>query len=259
VKRAIAIAILVAVAAAVAHTVSKEPHGFSDNQCLGCHTDPEGSPRALRRPVTELCVTCHSVIMKSASHPFDIKPRIASVPPDLPLEYGYLTCNTCHNVHAEATVIFGIKSHFLRRAVSDIKDFCLACHEDNLQRPGHKELFIVAHEANKYVETNPAESIDPLSAECIGCHDGSIGPAADYSLGSGFWMHEGSGHPIGVNYRRARMTNGGLRPMAELNPSVRFFEGKIGCAPCHDWFSSESMKLVAVDGGNLCVECHFDK
>lgn len=255
-RRLLVVVILVLLGAAFAYTVNREPHSFTEKQCFSCHIDPDGAPKRLRKPVTELCVSCHAIIMEAASHPYDIAPRIAFVPPDLPLDNGLLTCNTCHNVHMEAKIIFGLKSHFLRRAVSDIKDFCLACHEDNLKRPGHKELFILAHEAYKYVETNPEEPIDPLSAECIGCHDGSIGPQADYSIGSGIWMHEGTGHPIGVNYRRARMRNGSLRSLAELSPNIRFFEGKIGCATCHDWFSNASMKLVEVDQSNLCMECH---
>jgi predicted CXXCH cytochrome family protein len=256
----LAIVLLVLLGAVLAYTLVDEPHVFTDEECYNCHSDPGGDPMTLRASVTTLCKPCHLKIMKGSTHPFDVTPRMAAVPLDLPLTDGKVVCSTCHNIHTESTIVFGIKSYFLRRQVSDVKDFCIACHEGNLQRPGHKELFIVAHEANKYVVTDPNEPIDPLTAECIGCHDGSIGPATDFIVGSGVWMHAGSGHPIGVDYRKARMRGRGLRPMSELNEKIRFFNGRVGCSTCHDWFLDRNVKLVMeLDRSIICIECHYQK
>jgi hypothetical protein len=260
VRRLLIIGLLVLLGAIIAYTLTENPHSFSEKECYNCHVDPDGDRRRLTAPVTKLCRGCHPVILEATTHPVDVVPRIAAIPIDLPLTDGKLTCITCHNVHADNELAFGIKSYFLRRVVTDVKDFCVACHEDNLERPGHKELFIVSHEANKYVITNPDEPLDPLSAECIGCHDGTIGPVANFSLGAGMWMHEGSGHLIGVNYNEARMRNGGLRPMSELDKRLRFFEGRVGCATCHDWFLDRNVRLVMeIERSRLCTECHSDK
>jgi hypothetical protein len=256
----LAIVLLVLLGAVLAYTLTDEPHSFTDEECYNCHFYPGGDPTRLTAPVAILCKSCHLKIVKGATHPFNVVPLMATVPSDLPLTNGKVTCNTCHNIHSEFTIVFGIKSYFLRRQVSDVKDFCIACHADNLERPGHKELFIVAHEANKYVITDPNEPIDPLSAECIGCHDGSIGPVADFSVGSGVWMHAGSGHPIGVDYREARMRGSGLRPMSELNEKIRFFNGRMGCSTCHDWFLNKNVKLVMDRNRSIiCIECHYQK
>jgi predicted CXXCH cytochrome family protein len=256
----LAIVLLVLLGAILAYTLTEEPHSFTDEECYNCHYDPNGNPSNLKAPVTVLCGLCHSVIIKRSTHPFDVVPRMADIPPDLPFTNGKVTCNTCHDIHSSSTIVFGIKSYFLRRQVSDIKDFCIACHENNLERPGHKELFIVAHEASKYVITDPYEPIDPLTAECIGCHDGSIGPDADFVVGSGVWMHAGSGHPVGVDYREARMRGSDLRPVADLNPKIRFFGGRVGCSTCHDWFLDRNVKIVMdLDGSIICIECHYQK
>jgi predicted CXXCH cytochrome family protein len=252
--------LMVLFGAVFAYTLTEDAHVFSDDECYNCHYYSSSDPQRLKASITTLCEPCHSIIMRGSTHPFDIMPHTAVIPPDLPLSNGKVTCNTCHDIHSEPTIVFGIESHFLRRQVSDVKDFCVACHEDNLERPGHKELFIVAHEANKYVVTDPDSPIDPLSAECIGCHDGSIGPEADFTVGSGVWMHEGGGHAIGVNYREARMRGSELRPAAELDENIRFCEGKVGCPTCHDWFLEKNVKLVMdIDRSMLCLECHYNK
>jgi predicted CXXCH cytochrome family protein len=265
VKKKTAMKILIAVllvllGTVLAKTLNREPHDFVEDQCRRCHYDLDNDPRRLKASVSILCSGCHREVMQGATHPFDIIPKTATVPPDLPLTDGRVTCNTCHNVHTSPTIVFGINSHFLRRGVSDVKDFCVACHRDNFERPGHKELFIVAHEANKYQVTQPEEPIDPLSTECIGCHDGSIGPETDFTVGSGVWMHLRNEHPIGVNYMEARMRGGDLRPEYELDERLRLFDGRVGCGTCHDWFKKKNVRLVmAMDRGALCLECHYNK
>lgn len=255
------IGLLLLMVTAIAYTLSESPHSFSEAECRDCHIDPEGDPTKLASGITKLCARCHSRTIRVSSHPVDITPQIAKVPTDLPLRDGKITCNTCHNIHGEDRLVFGIKSYFMRRPTSDMKFFCIACHEENRLTPGHKELVTVAHMGSYFTVVDPSSALDPLSIECIGCHDGSVGSPVDYELGEGIWRHmAGMSHPVGVHYNTARMKNSGLMPISMLNRKIRFFAGKIGCGTCHNIYSTYQAKLV-VDNteSRLCTACHFDK
>lgn len=255
------IGLLIIISVIIAYTVSENPHSFTEAECKECHIDPEHNPQALTASITKLCAKCHRRTIRASSHPVDIVPQIAKIPSDLPLKDGKLTCNTCHNVHTEGTLIFGIKSYFMRRPTADMKFFCIACHEENRLKPGHKELITVAHMGSHYEVVDPSLPIDPLSLECIVCHDSTIGVSAEYSSGEGIWTHtDGSSHPIGVHYNTARMRSGGLTPPSSLDRRIRFFAGRIGCGTCHDMYSTLPARLVmANDESRLCTACHYDK
>jgi predicted CXXCH cytochrome family protein len=256
---------LVLVLAAMGYTVmnSPDPHAFSQGQCYSCHLEPDENPKALVASVSRLCRGCHARTVRVSSHPVNIVPKKAQVPADMPLRRGRLTCVTCHDIHSSSRLVFGVKSYFLRRPTTDMRFFCVACHEENTLRPGHKELLEVAHMGSKYRVLDPDSPIDPLSRECIGCHDGSIGPEASYTLGEGWWEHPRpeAGHPIGVDYLEAQLyPRSGLAPPYELDPRIKFFGGRIGCGTCHDMYSTLPGKLVMPNkGSRLCRECHYDK
>ena len=258
-RRLVFIAALIVLAVVIAYSVREEAHRFSESECKRCHVKPESNPAMLVESVTKLCTQCHSKGIKTASHPIDMKPRLVRVPLDMPLRNGKLTCNTCHNVHAERFNAFGEKSYFLRITARG-KDFCIACHEMNPVELGHRELLVTAHMGRKYMVTDDRQSLDAVSVECIGCHDGSIGVAADYTMGSGSWEHLDGAHPIGTDYRQSRMKRRGLAPVSKIDGRIRLFDGKVGCATCHDPYSTLKGKLVmSNDGSMLCIECHYDK
>jgi predicted CXXCH cytochrome family protein len=233
--------------------LSRNPHEFTEKECLKCHTDPDNAPKMLTAPVSKLCKHCHKKVTMASSHPVDVYPRGMSIPGDLPLRDGKVTCSTCHNIHLEDMVILGSKTYFLRRPTSDIKFFCISCHEEDPQNPGHL-LIATAHTGNKFRVKDPSQPIDPLSAQCIGCHDGILAGSAKFIIGSGVWQHRGDPHPIGVHYKRARMRNGRLAPLSRLDERIRLFAGRIGCGTCHDMFSKLPGKLVM---RNLCTNCHI--
>ncbi|MBI4822895.1 MAG: cytochrome c3 family protein [Nitrospirae bacterium] len=257
----ILIILLVVIMAIVAYTLSDTPHSFSESECKDCHIDPDRDPTTLREGITKLCARCHKRTIRASTHPVDIFPNLAKIPNDLPLRNGKLTCSTCHSVHAERSLVFGIKSYFLRRPTADIKFFCVACHEENRMRPGHKELITTAHMGSYYEVVDPSLPLDPLSSECIGCHDGTIGINADYSIGDGIWTHRaGMSHPIGIRYSSARAQGSKLTPPSQLNRKLRFFAGKIGCGTCHDTYSTHYARLVMDNTeSRLCTACHYDK
>jgi len=244
--------------AIVVAIISENPHEFSEGECLRCHVDPDNEPGRLTEPVTRLCKYCHKRVIMKISHPVDIFPGGITIPPDLPLRDGKIVCSTCHNIHIDRTVLFGAKTYFLRRPASDVKSFCLSCHEEDPVKPGHL-LIITAHSGNRYRVTDPRQSLDPLSMECISCHDGSMARLAEYIIGPGVWKHVRDPHPIGVHYEKARMRRGGLAPVRELDHKIRLFAGRIGCGTCHDPYSTKPRMLVMKSSTELCKNCHINK
>lgn len=256
----IIICLLVAAVVILAYTQMVGPHRFSDAQCPDCHVDSDRNPKKLTATITKLCKGCHSKTVRTSSHPVDIVPEFMQIPADLPLTDGKITCNTCHNVHADAKLAFGYKSFFLRRPTVDFRFFCLSCHKENLTAPGHRELTSVAHLGSKYRITDPSEPLDALSLACLACHDSSSAKGVNVEFGTGVWKHIESDHPVGVHYMESRMKTGKLRAVPELDKRIKFFKGRIGCGTCHDAYSKIPGKLVMDNNGSrLCIACHYNK
>lgn len=261
-KRYSIIVLLVLAVAALVYSVRESPHDFRDDECRRCHIDTEGDPKKLVAPITRLCRKCHRRGMRTASHPVDIRPETVRIPRDMPLKKGKLTCNTCHNVHGKRYTAFAEKSNYLRRTAKG-RDFCAACHKVDPLEFSHIAQLATAHMARKYRVTNPNQPLDPVSINCIGCHDGTLGREVDYVIadGEGFYDHNSGSHPVGVDYRRSRMEGGGLAPVSQLKKkNIRLFGGRIGCGTCHDPYSKLPGQLVMSNiGSKLCLECHIDK
>ncbi len=246
----------------------KGPHTFDRAECLDCHAqDPEkGDPKKLRAPESFLCMRCHDDLKATVSHPVDIEPRKVKIPPDMPLaEDGTITCSTCHDIHGPYKDPFGEVTHFLRRQVTGVR-FCISCHsaQNILEgKIGHTMALERVHYKPKYYVFDGAMSVDPVSAECLSCHDGSIGSRSD--VGVGYWRHsvdffsqDRGVHPIGVNYRRAAMKDRKLRPPEALPSEIRLVDGKVSCISCHDPYSSRPMRLSMDNrGSRLCGGCHL--
>lgn len=252
--------VFAAVLAVIAYTLQEGVHEFDGSQCSDCHLNYEVNPRQLTSSVTAMCRKCHKGRLKSVSHPVDMVPAMVRVPADLPLRDGYLTCNTCHNIHGRRYNAFGLKTDFLRRP-SKGRDFCASCHEDDPSKAGHMLLMGTAHIGRKYFTTDEDSSVDAMSLECIGCHDGTVGPKADYVVGKGYWRHDGgSSHPIGVSYIESMMSGRDLKPLSELSRKVHLIDGKVGCVTCHEPYSDGPGKLVMINReSRLCRECHHKK
>ncbi len=263
IKRALPVLVMVLFAVGVAYTLLRTgAHEFTDKECADCHATPpvKGNRETLRMtaPIPQLCGRCHGD-RTALSHPVEIKPSTATLPGDLPLSWeGKMTCSTCHDIHSEEA------RRSLRRPVSGAA-FCSACHGSGFAaEPGHTASIGRAH-LMKYTEDREKSRVDSVSRGCLGCHDGSLGLNDDVQIRSGSWSHgkslsrydpQGS-HPIGINYRRALLKRGGLRPVERLNPAIKLIDGKVGCPSCHDPFGTEKRKLaVANNRSQLCLECH---
>jgi predicted CXXCH cytochrome family protein len=250
--------LLLGLTAVIAYTIPGEnPHDFSNAECPKCHVDASENPKVLVTSVTQLCLPCHKKKVRRSPHPVDVRPELVRVPADLPLSNGKITCNTCHNVHdKERTSVFGGKSYFLRRAAAG-REFCVACHEVGSGKSRYMEVVAAAHIGNRYKVTEASALLDPMSLDCIGCHDGSLGKVAEYRIGQGVWDHNQGSHPVGVDYREGRMKRGQLRPLSSVSRKLRLFNGKIGCGTCHDLYSrNPAMLAMSNEGSRMCLSCH---
>ena len=241
--------------AIIAYTLLENPHEFSEDECPKCHIDSVNNPLAMAVPITEMCRPCHKKMNRKTSHPVDMVPELLHIPEDLPLSEGMITCNTCHNVHEYRYTALGEKTYFLRRPSAG-RDFCVSCHEVGAKN-SHIELIASAHIGSRYTVTDKSQPLDPMSAECISCHDGGVGKSVDYQFGKGIWDHSSGAHPIGVNYRESRMRKGDLVPVSQIDKRIKFFGGKIGCGTCHNMYSGLPMQLVmSNERSALCFACH---
>ena len=245
-----------------------EPHRFPRDKCPTCHvTDGSGNVagKRLTAPVTLLCEKCHGKLMEGYMHPLNVRPRKARIPADFPLSLsGELVCSTCHDIHASFFTPYGAPSRYLRRLEVG-KKFCEACHAGSSVKAGHAGTMGEAHFQSKYVQTGSSQTIDPMSKNCISCHDGSF--ASSVSIKAGAWTHrkelmahDDGSHPIGVDYEGSRAAKGRrtlLRPIGMVDGRIRFFEGKVGCGSCHDPYSTIEKRLVMSDArSRLCFACH---
>jgi predicted CXXCH cytochrome family protein len=254
-------------AALVTYCLGPDPHDFAPSECILCHTGSPDSPEFLNvRSSSLTCKPCHQDVFESGYiHPVDIIPENVTVPRDMPLSRtGLLTCDTCHDIHADYQKF----PNFLRRQESP-HIFCLICHSDDSMGESHASTLAEAHFTANHIasESGMTGTIDPLSKNCLGCHDSTQGSSV--SLSKGRWNHGsnfpgptlGQQHPIGIHYEQARMRPGrktDLRPIDEVDKRINFFDGQVGCGSCHNPYSQGQDQLVMSDRGSaLCFACHM--
>lgn len=103
---------------------------------------------------------------------------------------------------------------------------------------------------------------DPISMECINCHDGTVAQAVDYRFEK-TETHEGTSlvtllasHPIGVDFTKFSCNNK-FNHWRSLPPEIVLMNGKIGCASCHNLLGNRYLYLsVDMAGSGLCFTCH---
>lgn len=90
---------------------------------------------------------------------------------------------------------------------------------------------------------------------CLVCHDGQIGPAVhSCNVECGF----GGSHSISKEYP-PRMQESSYASVGSLQEKgIRLYNGKVGCASCHDLKKTTEYHLVVDNGGSdLCFSCHI--
>lgn len=123
-------------------------------------------------------------------------------------------------------------------------------------------------------------SLDPVSQQCMDCHNGNKGQ--NIHLRSSGAPPEVSGfrtlnHPVGMRYEDAsRRDRFGYRARTQLDPKILLVNGQMGCASCHELkpgrlhtskpgnvamvkqFSCMSSKKLVTGSrpDELCMTCH---
>lgn len=234
-----------------------EGHDFN-GRCELCHlaTPQAGDDIRFTRSISYLCLECHDV-PRDNSHPVGVLPTMET-PEGFLLDWaGKMTCATCHDPHSEAD------NQYLRTEARG-RDFCALCHKDflPLQDP-HVGTVSIAHlKSGVYESDSPlAQVLDPISMECLSCHDGVIASDAAYKIVGGdavTYERDGLSHPIGMDYRESAMQDRELRDVGSLSPYIALYDGKVGCASCHNPYSSQHRMLTMNNYGSaLCLECHI--
>ncbi|WP_203473458.1 cytochrome c3 family protein [Dissulfurispira thermophila] len=97
--------------------VSHQTFALQTKECTACHISHSGGP--VKKPLTELCVTCHRERIEAGEHKVDIIPKFP-VPKNLPLtKDGKITCITCHDQHSTDPLMLRMETIIL----------CNQCHK----------------------------------------------------------------------------------------------------------------------------------
>jgi len=97
--------------------ISHQTLALQTKECSACHVSHNGGP--VKKPLTELCVTCHRERIEAGEHIVDITPKYP-VPKNLPLtKDGKLTCITCHDPHSQEPLMLRLEPMIL----------CNQCHK----------------------------------------------------------------------------------------------------------------------------------
>jgi len=244
----------------LAFSRSVDTHDFT-GRCEQCHlvAPQEGQPGIFVQDIDFLCKTCHQII-EGSSHPSEITPSM-KLPAGFTVDWqGRITCTTCHDPHPRD--LDG--NPFMLKSAKRGKQFCVSCHKDLFRNPKkHLSASRIAH-TKSWTPPNREtldESLDQVSLDCLACHEGSVAPAANFSLPSESrltFRGMSFSHPIGMDYAQTATSNRELRAVDDLSPMISLYEGKVGCASCHNPFSHEEEMLVFNNRRSaLCLECHI--
>lgn len=244
---------------------AKNPHR-DPALCSSCHTSAVAGRVALRfgGNVSQLCRSCHDGRLAAREvHPVDMAPGAAmakTIPDDIPLKDGKLTCLSCHDVSVDCRAgqpAAVPNSNLLRGArVSHPVEFCFRCHvkekyqafnaHDQLEAGKQKtDTCIWCHDKVPDVDSSPKESASyALRSEsagvCSNCHtvekDHPAGdshmyaiPTAEMKLHmSAYEMQPRMNLPFRQLLEYVRATNRAPRsiPLDE--------NGRITCYSCHN-------------------------
>jgi predicted CXXCH cytochrome family protein len=223
---------------------------------------------------TDRCESCHAAAV-GFSHPVDVVPSM-TVPAELPLLDGRITCITCHDnssaaLHRQARAE---GTDLLRMPSSDGR-LCSACHDAMSPRRGDRHALMLQRAHLRWPEDPerggaapssdaPRAMFDPQSGTCLSCHDGSVAPdigheTAGFAIGNGGALGFPGNHPIGVEYPRTAPDRKGppLKDPSILDDRIRLYNDRVGCLTCHSPYSSQRGLLVLPNAGSaLCLNCH---
>lgn len=213
---------------------------WTDGRCEGCH-----EPDSL------------------FSHPVGVVPSM-SVPGNLPLEKGRLTCATCHD-NSQSTLHFQARSQHtsLLRAGGTGTAFCGQCHKAGKtdRRTQHALGLGTAHlrwkDGSSDLPNQTRGEVDSESRQCLSCHDGSSAKYVAIAPNTVDLDPRSQSHPIGGKTRDRWGRRTAMAPSKPVDDRVRLYDGQLGCGSCHSLFSDQQKLLVMANpAGELCTSCH---
>ncbi|MBM3497635.1 MAG: hypothetical protein FJX74_03085 [Armatimonadetes bacterium] len=199
--------------------IAKRRHApFEAHQCETCHAaDANGPSNKLKKPVKELCATCHPA---SKTHPReDAQGR--KLVRHAPVDQGL--CTVCHNPHATRQP----------KALKDRVDYvCFFCHakteDDTLKEFRHKPV---------------------ATGNCLLCHKGHVAPyeglLSEEPIKACSTCHATQGkftHPVGVRDGKPVLVPGTKETVV--------------CSHCHDVHGSSHEGILPQEETSLCRSCH---
>lgn len=107
--------------------------------------------------------------------------------------------------------------------------------------------------------------LDPISMECLGCHDGTLAKSVNHRISDGNTHRTPSietikgAHPVGMEYEIfASSKFKEYAPADSLNRDIKLINGRVGCVSCHNLLGRND-KYLAVDNtkSGLCFSCHY--
>ena len=141
-------------------------------------------------------------------------------------------------------------------------DLCLACHDSAFfddMKDGGISLQQSGHAIAAMAQMTKGTGIDPLSLQCMGCHNNRL-DAAGIRVGQNGIRYHTSGaanHPIGVAYP-AISKNRESRPKSQLAQEIWLPNDKMGCVSCHQAYKNKHGQLfMPNDSSGLCRQCHI--
>jgi len=219
--------------------------------------------RLIARGGRSSCSICHQ-FEPLFSHPVGVVPSM-SVPSDLPLSRGRMTCTTCHEEGDCRSPAGGATGRPGLRNALTATELCARCHDPSDTGRSHLHGAALDRAHLAWPENLSAHSgtriladgaFDVQSAACLSCHDGFVASDVTHEIGALRGLRGlGNSHPIGVEYE----PNGGnaLRPAEQLDRRIQLFDNRVGCGSCHSPYSSEDALLVLSNQrSRLCLSCH---
>lgn len=230
---------------------------------------PQSNPMSNAGDLSARCIDCHD-FDPIFSHPVGVTPPATmSVPTDMPLINGKMSCLTCH---AETPIEHVTNGETLGFGTPEL-GMCVQCHgtTGRFERQDfHSRATEFAHlpQSNR-ARFESSESIDALpdwldseSDGCMTCHDGALasgsGTVSEMNGRGKYFEMMSSEHPIGLyELSDPYDSDGGLRSASMLDDRIRLFNNHVGCGSCHSVYSpKDDLLVISNEQSALCLGCH---
>jgi len=160
----------------------------------------------------------------------------------------------------ECTLAIQLKDPYIRSDYQTVIDYWQRPQAAMTAEEMYENIQIssYADELPTFTQGSGSRILDPISMECITCHDGTMAGSIHYKVSSersSIGTINGS-HPVGTDYTRY-ISKREYVPSYNLPRNMILMNGKISCVTCHDMLSRNQAYLVVdMTSSNLCFSCH---